>query len=148
MTASRSPVCSLSFQLKILLPQGTSGNLHHEACTAKTSAALPAAPYTGMLSPACTFSHRHTTQPSPRDGEDTFWGFLGHANMPEGSCANCCLYREKAFKGGGTNPSCHIGSMGERGEEKDNWAEELQGNRFFCYAQPVQIQHFLAGAEV
>lgn len=44
------------------------------------------------------FSHRHTTQPSPCDGEVTSsrettpLGGLGHANMTEGGHANCCLY--------------------------------------------------------
>lgn len=68
--------------------------------------------------------------------------------MTEGGRANCCLYWEKAFnKGDGTIPSHHIGNKGEREEETDNWAEGLQGNRFFCYAQLVHIQRCLAGPE-
>lgn len=93
------------------------------------------------------FRHQHTVQPSPCDGEvkssreTTLLVVLGHANTAEGGRANCCLYWEKAFnKGDGTIPSHRIGNEdeGRVGEEKDNWAEEPQGNGFFCYAQPAK----------
>lgn len=69
------------------------------------------------------FSHRHTIQPSPRDGEvtpsreTTLLGFLDHADTTEGGRANCCLYWEKAFnKGDGTIPSHRIEQGVEGGE--------------------------------
>lgn len=61
VTVSRCPVCSLPFQLQMPFPQGRSGNLHHEVCTAKTSAAplLPALPEDSQH----VLSHGHTAQP-------------------------------------------------------------------------------------
>lgn len=106
VTASRCPVCSLPFQLQTPLPQGRSGNLHHEVCTAKTSAAPPGH---GQH----VLSHRHTAQPKfPQDREVTLpremtlLGFLDCADMTERGHVNCCFYWEKAFnKGEGTIPS-------------------------------------------
>lgn len=132
VTVSRCPVCSLPFQLQTPLPQGGSGNLHHEVCTAKTSAApaLPALPGAGQP----VLSHGHTAQPQfPQDGqvtlprEMTLLGFLGCADMIERGYVNCCFYWEKAIsKGDGTIPSHPIRNKEGGGrEEQDNWAEEL-----------------------
>lgn len=131
VTASCCPVCSFPFQLQMLLPQGRPGNLHHEVCTAKTSAAplLPAPPGTASL---CSATDTQHSRNSPQDGEvtlsreTTLLGFLGHADMTERDHINCCFYWGKAFnKGDGTTPSHRIRNRGERGEEQDNWAEEL-----------------------
>lgn len=145
VTVSRCPVCSLPFQLQMLLPLGRSGNLHHEVCTAKTSAALllPALPGAGQH----VLSHKHREQPSsPQDRqvtlprEMTLLVFLSCADMIERGRVNCCFYWQKAInKGDGTIPwNNHIRNREGGGRNRTTGQKSCRETDSFAMHSPFK----------